>query len=232
MARVYFSSNKNHPLSESHYKFGYVIDLLNLGYTIDHSGIDLGNIEAKTSYIDIEGADGQIDVTNALTDDVHYKNRHIRVHVQSVSMYSTDRLPDRFALDQIFSGKYMKMFVEDFDADWYMEGRFSLESSFSVPIRKYTIIGDCKPYRYNVDESEETFTVTDTLECAIDYADSMPVCPTINVSSDMELTLNGAVYSLKQGDNIVPDMILRNGTNTFSLTGTGTSKFTWRGGNL
>ena len=77
MARVYFSSNKNHPLSESHYKFGYVIDLLNLGYTIDHSGIDLGNIEAKTSYIDIEGADGQIDVTNALTDDVHYKNRHM-----------------------------------------------------------------------------------------------------------------------------------------------------------
>ena len=232
MAKVYFSCEKNNPLAEEHYRFGTVVDLLKHGYTIDSSGIDLGNVEAKTSYIDIEGADGKIDVTNALTDDVHYNNRNVQIPIQSVAMHSTDRLADRFALDQLFSGKNMKMFVEDFDEDWYMDGRFSLESSYSVPVRSYTIKGDCKPYRFNFDESSETFTVTDTLQCAIDYADSMPVCPTINVSSDMELTLNGTVYSLKQGYNIVPDLILRTGTTSFSLKGSGTYTFTWRGGNL
>ena len=113
-----------------------------------------------------------------------------------------------------------------------MEGRFSLESSYSYPVRSYSIIGDCNPYRYNSDESVQTFEVTDNLECSIDYADTMPVCPTINVSADMELTLYGSVYSLKKGDNIVPDLILRTGETSFKLTGSGTAVFTWRGGNL
>ena len=224
---IYFSSGQKEPFAFL-LDDQYVFDLLDIGYTLSPEGIDLGDVKPKTSYVDIEGADGRIDVTNALTEDVKFDNREVRVPIQSVAYSSTDNLSDRFILDQLFSGKERKMYVDD----WYMEGRFALESSYSYPVRSYTIIGDCKPYRYNADESSKTFEVADTLECSIDYADTMPVCPTINVSSDMELTLYGSVYSLKKGDNIVPDLILRNGVTEFKLTGSGTAVVTWRGGNL
>lgn len=227
MTKVYFSASAGETFAVETPE-GHIIDPVDVGYTVSTEGIDLGNVAAKTAYIDIEGADGRIDVTNALTDDVHYNNREVTVPLQSIAMHSTDRLVDRFALDQLFSGKVRKMFIDD----WYLEGRFSIESSFSVPVRKYTIKGDCKPYRFNAEQTVVEYIVTNTLECAIDYDDRMPVCPVINVSADMQMTLYGSVYSLKKGDNIVPDLILRYGTNTFSLSGAGMAVFTWRGGNL
>ena len=76
------------------------------------------------------------------------------------------------------------------------------------------------------------YTVSSTLNCTIEYKDSMNVCPNINVSDNISIVIGGNEYNIVSGDNIVPDFILKKGTNTFTLNGTGTVTITWRGGNL
>ena len=115
---IYFSADQKDPFAFL-IDDKYVFDLLDIGYTLAPEGIDLGDVKPKTSYVDIEGADGKIDVTNALTDDVKYDNREVRVPIQSVAYSSTDNLSDRFILDRLFSGKERKMYVDD----WYRKVR-------------------------------------------------------------------------------------------------------------
>ena len=81
---IYFSADQKDPFAFL-LDDQYVFDLLDIGYTLAPEGIDLGDVKPKTSYVDIEGADGKIDVTNALTDYVKYDNREVRVPIQSVA---------------------------------------------------------------------------------------------------------------------------------------------------
>ena len=71
---IYFSAGQKEPFAFL-LDDQYVFDLLDIGYTLAPEGIDLGDVKPKTSYVDIEGADGRIDVTNALTEDVKFGNR-------------------------------------------------------------------------------------------------------------------------------------------------------------
>ena len=229
MKKVLFTATKEEPYAEFNTDLNeYVIDLTNHGYALAPNGLNLGNVKPKRKYIELEGANGRIDVTNALTDDIKYDNREPSITFRNIEMNSFEHVTNERVMNRIFNGSNRKLIIDD----WYMEGAFMLESSISMPFGKYEIIGDVYPYCMNLSESSVTFEVTDTLETSIEYDDSMIVCPVINVSAEMEMTLYGAVYSLKQGDNIVPDLILSNGSNALSLTGTGTAVFTWRGGNL
>ena len=70
---MFFSSNRNENLSEYNlYYSDYVIDLRKHGFYLTANSVQIGAPEPKTTYIEIEGANGVIDVSQALTDDIKY----------------------------------------------------------------------------------------------------------------------------------------------------------------
>ena len=226
---MFFSANKNENLSEYNlYYSDYVIDLRKHGFYLTANSVQIGVPEPKTTYIEIEGANGVIDVSQALTDDIKYNPRPVSIGFTSREKNWIKNVEVQNLMNSIFNGTKRKMYIDN----WYIEGRFINEQSIDDGFGKYTISADCYPYRMNTYIDTKRYTVSSTLECTIDYKDSMNVCPNINVSSNMSIVIGGNEYNLVSGDNIVPDFILKKGTNTFTLNGSGTVTITWRGGNL
>lgn len=225
---IYFSCEQNETYSELNSYLGYVIDLKKHGFFLSPNGLDIGVAEPKTSYIEIEGADGKIDVTQALTDEIKYNNRDVNVSFKAIENNSFEHLQNKIKIDSLFNGTNRKMYIDD----WYLDGRFTCSDSLEKPEGTFEINGDCLPYRMNNYIDTKQYTVSSTLNCTIEYTDGMNVCPDINVSANMSIVIDGNEYSLVAGDNIVPDFILKKGSNSFTLNGSGTVTITWRGGNL
>lgn len=188
----------------------------------------------KTSSIDIEGADGVIDTTEALTDVIHYHNRKIVFIFKKI-----DRRREYTSLISEIAnkihGKRLTITLDD-DQGYYYVGRVSVSQDIDSLMNTFTITCDCEPYKYNKHESHAEFMVVNTLECKLNYSGTQVVCPTLIVTKEgienIKLVLNGTYYPLSDGENVVPDFLLRNGKNEFSLEGTGTVKLKYREGVL
>ena len=226
---MFFSANRNENLSEYNlYYSDYVIDLRKHGFYLTANSVQIGAPEPKTTYIEIEGANGVIDVSQALTDDIKYNPRPVSIGFTSREKNWIKNVEIQNLMNSIFNGTKRKLYIDD----WYLEGRFINEQSIDDGFGKYTISAECYPYRMNSYVNTKQYTVSTSLDCTIDYTDSMNVCPNINVSANMSIVIGGNEYNLVSGDNIVPDFILKKGSNTFTLNGSGIVTITWRGGNL
>lgn len=206
----------------------YVIDLRKHGFYLTANSVQIGVPEPKTTYIEIDGANGVIDVSQALTNDIKYNPRPVSIGFTSREKNWIKNVEIQNLMNSIFNGTKRKLYIDD----WYLEGRFINDQSIDDGFGKYTISADCYPYRMNTHIDTKQYTVTSTLNCTIEYTDSMNVCPNINVSDNMSIVIGDNEYNLVSGDNIVPDFILKKGTNTFTLNGSGIVTITWRGGNL
>lgn len=226
---IYFSAGQNENLSEYNSSYDdYVIDLRKHGFFLTINSVKIGTPKPKTRYIEIDGANGAIDVSQSLTNFIKYENRNVSVGFTSREKTWVKNVEIQNLMNSIFNGTKRKMYIDD----WYLEGRFTNEPTIENGFGKYTISGYCNPYRMNTYIDSKQYEVTETLDCSIFYEESMEVCPVINVSESMSIAFNEKTYNLEEGDNIVPDFILTKGTNTFILSGNGTAIISWRGGNL
>lgn len=193
----------------------------------------------KTRFIEIPGGNGSLDLTSALLGRAVYKNR-----TGSFEFIVENGFKEWSVLyseiTNYLSGKRLKAILED-DPNYYYEGRFAVnewksEANWSSIVIDY----DVKPYKKNiissgddwlwdtfnfetdVIRSYENLPVTDSLSVTI-IGDSMPISPTIIVSSDgMTVTFEGETYALSKGTNYIPELIVHDGENVMIFTGTGT----------
>ncbi len=190
----------------------------------------IGVPSPKIMKIELAEYDGSIDVTNALTDITFFNNRELKFEFSNI--YDGEWYNNKASLIlNALNGKKVKITLDD-DKEYYYEGRVYLEINSDRRINSVVVTCDCEPYKYDVNETTKTFNVSNSLVCNIDYQGTKRVCPLINVSTSMQLVMNGAYYQLNQGNNTVPDFVLKNGSNSFELKGTGTAKVTYRGGLL
>lgn len=190
----------------------------------------IGVPSPKIMKIELEEYDGSIDVTNALTDVVFFNNRELQFEFSC--FYDNQWYNSKASLIlNALNGKKVKITLDD-DKEYYYEGRVYLDMNSDRRISSIVVTCDCEPYKYDVKETTKTFNVTTSQVCNIEYTGTKRVCPVINVSASMQLVIGSAYYQLKQGDNIVPDFVLKNGSNSFEFKGTGTAKVTYRGGLL
>ena len=204
---------------------------------------------AKTTYVEIPGGDGILDLTTALTGRTLYKNR-----TGSMEFYVENGFKDWTVLySEIMAylhGQKLKAILAD-DPAFYYEGRFTINRWKSDPQRSIiTIDYDVGPYKLNGIGSDEewlwdTFNFeTDTIRYyknlsvhdslyIIVIGDAMPICPVIEASiSGMTVTVEGITYELKKGINMIDDIVISDGENLFVFTGNGVITIRYRGGLL
>lgn len=149
--------------------------------------IEIGIPEAKTSSVDIEGADGLIDTTNALTEITHYKNRSLQFTFEKINdgIWYNKYLQSGTNLAKVVNvlhGKKMEIILDD-DPSFYYMGRVSLTANSSRKIDSLVVSCDCVPYKYNITESVFNLNITEgaTQTLSFYYSGTKPVCPTLNV---------------------------------------------------
>ena len=182
----------------------------------------------KTNYVSIEGADGDLDLTTALTGDVKYENISY-----TLEFYLKDEMTNweetLLKISTYLHGKKMNLTFSD-DPDYYYVGRYTLN-----PLTSDKNIGllniDCvlEPYRLKKIETTKSITGVGTLTLS-----NMRkwVMPKITSTSNMQFTFEGKTFVVN-GTLQSPDIILKEGTNTIEVTsGTGTLTVTYREGKL
>ena len=207
---------------------------------------------AKTNYQDLPGADGQLDLTEALTGDVKYDMRKITCEFVVMSARSRWDIIYSDILDYL-QGEDL-IFFKDEEPCYIYKGRFQVNEWKSDKKSATLVIeGTVEPYKQDRFSSLEdwlwdTFRFEDGVireykDIEIDgkYSLEIPgarmkVVPTITVASTdgagMTVSSNGRSYELVDGVNIVPYIDIDKSGVILDFTGNGIVSIEYRGGRL
>ena len=184
----------------------------------------------KTSIVDIKGADGVIDLSEVLTGDVLYNNRTMKLTFEMLN--DNDYYSLITEISNYLHGKMVTVTLNN-DEEYYYKGRASINSWECVK-RKGTIVitVDCEPYKYAVIETVRTVSVTGKTKSIILINNRKRVCPILNVTGTITLTIDSVDYELAEGKQQLSNFILVEGNNAIKISGNGTLTITYRQGAL
>lgn len=191
--------------------------------------------QPKTVTIDIPGADGSIDLTEALTGRVTYQDIASSLNfivsndkdISWVDLYSE--------IKNYLHGQRAQMILED-DPNYYYEGRFTVGGwNTGAHYSTITINYVVSPYKFELEQKSIKYTLNNSTQTTSVAASSMPIVPTFEVRNSTDgirVTFEGVMYTIQNGTTKIPEFVLKNGTNIIRFQGTGTIEMTYRGGKL
>ena len=208
---------------------------------------DIGFPEPKLEEVDVIGADGVIDLSEVLNDDIKYKTRKLQFTftVLKGNKYWASTVAD---VANYLHGKKLRIQM-DFDPAYYYTGRVKINSfKTSKRLCTITIDAECEPYRLDINGNGEkwlwdTFsfqngfirvnavTVNGSLQVNLQNQRKI-VSPTFTCSTAMTVTFDGVTYNLPKGKTQVLGIRLQYGTNYVTFKGNGTVKIEYQRGAL
>lgn len=186
--------------------------------------------EPNTNYVDIPFRDGSLDISEAVTGYMTYKDRS-----GSWEFYIANDYHNWVELKQEITnylhGRKMFVVLED-DPGFFYEGRLKVDEFKSQKVNSTITIGYVlKPYKRLMDWiwdsfNFETDSTTDMIECSCPgvveiTGGRMRVTPSISTEvSGITVSLNGGEdVLLLPGKNEMTGMILQEGENTLEFKG-------------
>lgn len=208
---------------------------------------NIGFPEPKLEEVDVIGADGVIDLSEVLNDDIKYKTRKLQFTftVLKGNKYWASTVAD---VANYLHGKKLRIQM-DFDPAYYYTGRCKINSfKTSKRLCTITIDAECEPYRLDINGNGEkwlwdtfsfqngfirmnTVTVNGSLQVNLQNQRKI-VSPTFTCSTAMTVTFDGVTYNLPKGKTQVLGIRLQYGTNYVTFKGNGTVKIEYQGGAL
>lgn len=182
-----------------------------------------------TKYINIDGMSGTLDLTEALTGEVTYRDRTISATF--FTDYGNYKERGRLLRSIIASlhGHKIKI-VEPDDPTHYFIGRVKIKSQENIiPYAKFTIEATCEPWRYAVDESIRSVTVNNnTVSVIINNNGVKSLSPDISISGTVKIVTDNVNVELTDGDYKISDLKLKVGANEIDVSGQGSITFKYR----
>lgn len=189
---------------------------------------DIAAPKTKTVKIDVEGADGSIDLTEFFGEpkyeDCTHKFQFSTIVPQSefLTLFST--------IKNAIHGKKLRIVLDD-DPLFYYVGRCFVSSFTSEKnIGKIAVECDCEPWKYKAAKTVITQTVSGEITLSLPNLRKR-VVPEVLIETDSALhivynTYN--VWDLGGGSYTLPELELKAGENTVSVTGTGNITFSYQ----
>ena len=205
---------------------------------------NIGFPEPKLEEVDVIGADGVIDLSEVLNDDIKYKTRKLQFTftVLKGNKYWASTVAD---VANYIHGKKLRIQM-DFDPAYYYTGRCKINSfKTSKRLCTITIDAECEPYRLDINGNGEKWlwdpfsfqngfirvnavTVNGSLQVNLQNQRKI-VSPTFTCSTAMTVTFDGVTYNLPKGKTQVLGIRLQYGTNYVTFKGNGTVKIEYQG---
>lgn len=193
---------------------------------------ELGAQKVKSKKLDIEGADGSLDLTEFFGvpryEDVTHKFTFSTILPQNQFIRQfTD-------IKNAIHGKKMRIILDD-DPLFFWAGRCHVSGFTSEKgVGKVEIECDCEPYKYRIEKTVVTQAVSGTQAITLTNGKKRAV-PEVTIQTDTSLNIafgSGNVWDLSIGSYTLPELELAHGENVVTVTGTGTITFTWQEGDL
>ena len=208
----------------------------------------IGLPEPKTELVDIPYMDGMLDLTEALSPKIKYKNRTLELTFSTVRRRSF--LADLSKLAKYLHGKKLRVILSE-DPGYYYMGRCTINPFKSNKgIGELVVNVDADPYKMEtagiageewlwdpfsfVDGIIRTnrFVINGTRTVSV-INQTMNVSPTFVVTGGaLTVTWNNINYRLPVGTTTVEEIILEEGSNQLKFKGNGTVVVKYQGGIL
>jgi phage-related protein len=199
------------------------------------SEVDIPPAQPKTTYVDIPGGDGSIDLTEA-HGEVKYKDRNCSF---TFTMNPADDLSDsafeekKTEISNLLNGQVFKITL-DKDEDYYFEGRCEVSEYLSDKrLHQIVVKATVKPYKYKQNVTTMKFELSEPGRTINIMNGRKAVSPSITCSDDdTVIVFNGATYNLSAGTHKVLDIRLTKGNNQMTISGAGMVTFSFQEADL
>lgn len=188
--------------------------------------------EPKTNYIELDGAHGTLDLSEALTGEVTYADRVYKATFWTSEGTYNDRLRVLQDIVHTVHGRKVPIILPD-DPDHYLMGRVLVKSrTWDQVHAEVAIEAICDPWLYAVNETERRVEVDGAQDVVIINGGDKMLCPVITVVGEVNITYNGVTTRLTDGHYQITDLRLTWGANVVGVSGTGSVTFTYREASL
>lgn len=111
--------------------------------------------EPKTIYLDIDGRNGSIDLSESLTNDIKYKDRTLSCTYLLIDGTYNQRVIVINSIINTLHGKKMNIVDDDFP-NYYLIGRVTIKSyENNKSYSKISLEAKCQPFRYSLNGEED-----------------------------------------------------------------------------
>lgn len=183
----------------------------------------------KITKIPVDGRDGDLDLSEILTGDIHYENRDCVftfLLAEGSQSWREERLNE---IINTLHGSNKKIITPD-DPDHYLYGRCKVNNVVNnKAYASFIVEANCEPYRYLINEVNRVVTLSNSsLDIILTNAGRKTLIPTLIVSNSANIRINNSSIALGSGTYKLPNFKLPNGVTTLSATGSGTLTISYR----
>ena len=213
----------------------FILDKFNTWYDwrLILTAKDVTPPEPKTNYVNLDGMDGTLDLSESLTGEIAYDDRTVTATFWTNNGTRTEREALLREIRAVSHGRKIKI-IEPDDPDHYFYGRVKIKSiKNTVPYAEFSIEATCEPWRYANEESVRSVEVNDQTVIVIMSNNGVKtLSPTITVTGSVTIGYNGATVDLTAGVYRITDIKLYRGVNIVTVSGTGSVIFTYKEADL
>lgn len=193
---------------------------------------ELGAPAVKSKTLDIEGADGILDLTDFFGEPKYENVTHrfefstIVPQSEFISLFST--------VKNAIHGKKMRVVLDD-DPLFFWVGRCHVSSFTSEKgVGTISVEVDCEPYKYKKDHTviAQAVNGTTTINLTNGRKRAVPEVQVYTETGSITIAYKGNSWALGKGNYTLPELELTEGENAVTVTGTGTIAFVWQEGDL
>lgn len=193
---------------------------------------DIIKPEPKTNYVDIPGGDGSLDLSEANTEEIKYKDFTLPFDFTMVE--PIDNWDNKMSeISNFLHGRNMKI-VQSSDPDYYYYGRCKVDKfTSSKALGTFSIKCTVGPYKLKHEKTIVKVSLENqNIKTVQIKNDRMSVIPTITCTEEVLITFKNITYSLSAGEHTLLDIQFVEGINELKLSGSGTVTFEFQEGSL
>ena len=181
------------------------------------SSIVIDDPKPKEIYVDIPNGDGALDLTEALTGEVHYESRPFEaVFTIKPETYSVELV--RY-LRGYLNGKQRTIRTKE-EPGYYVIGRCATSIKKDGVLTVLTVKATCQPWKFKNDVTVINTTIGASGTTTLNLTNERKrVIPTITASAAVTIAFNGQTISVNAGTQRLTNIALSYGDNLLTITG-------------
>ena len=181
------------------------------------SSIVIDDPQPKEIYVDIPNGDGALDLTEALTGEVHYESRPMEaVFTIKPETYSVELV--RY-LRSYLNGKQRTIRTKE-EPGYYLIGRCATSFKNDGVLAILTVKATCQPWKYKNAPTVVNSTIGASGTTTLNLTNERKrVIPTITASAAVTIAFNGQTISVNAGTQRLTNIALQYGNNVLIITG-------------
>lgn len=171
----------------------------------------------KEIYVEIPNGDGALDLTEALTGEVHYESRPFEaVFTIKPETYSVELV--RWMIGYL-NGKQRTIRTKN-EPGYYLIGRCATSFKNDGVLTVLTVKATCQPWKYKNAPTVVNSTIGATGTTTLNLTNERKrVIPTITASAAVTIGFNGQTISVNAGTQRLTNIALSYGDNALTITG-------------